>query len=106
MKSCIQHETCTCQQVSHPYVFMMHQKLLIGMPFTHADLLLLKFTTSHIHTLNNENANENVYIRLCPKIHKLGGFEVGSLPLLVADTQLVDVTQTTTKLFGEKDLKI
>ena len=28
-------------------------------------------------------------------MHKLGGFEVGALPLLVVGTQLLDVTQAT-----------
>ena len=32
-----------------------------------------------------------------PKIHKLGGLEVGALPLLVVDAQLVYLNQTTTK---------
>ena len=43
--------------------------------------------------------------RFGPQIHKLGGFEVGALPLLLVDTQLVDVTQTTTKSLWEKAQK-
>ena len=37
-----------------------------------------------------------------PQNTKLSGFEVGALLLLVVDTQLVDVTQTTTKSIRER----
>ena len=40
-----------------------------------------------------------------PQNTQLGGFEVGVLPLLVVDAQLVDATQTTTKSSWEKAQK-
>ena len=55
--------------LSHPLVFMMHQKLLTGMLLAYAEQLLLKLTTSHFHTLNNENENENVMKRILTAMH-------------------------------------
>ena len=43
-----------------PYVYMVHQELLMDMLFTQAELYLLKLTALHFGTLNMRIANQNV----------------------------------------------
>ena len=51
---------CTCRQAGHPYDFMVHQKLLIGLLFTPAERHLSKLTTTHFNTLKMQIANQDM----------------------------------------------
>ena len=58
--SCTHCMVYACRKASCPYVNMVHQKLLMDMPFTPAKLYLTKLTTSHFCTLNMKIANQNM----------------------------------------------
>ena len=58
--SCVHHVAHAHRQASRPYVNVAHQKLLMHMPFTPAELYLSKLTTSHFSTLNTKIANQNM----------------------------------------------
>ena len=58
--SCAHHTAHTCRQAGCPYVYMVHQKLLMDMSFAPAEQYLSKLTTSHFSTLNMRNANQNM----------------------------------------------
>ena len=58
--SCMHCTVHACRQASHPYVNVVCQELLVDMPFTPAELYLIKLTTSHFSTLNTKIANQNV----------------------------------------------
>ena len=60
----------TCTQASWPpYVYVVHQELLMDMPFTQAKLYLLKLTASHFGTLNMRIANQNMLERILIAMH-------------------------------------
>ena len=67
--SCMYCTVYTCQQASHPYVNMAHQKLLMGMLFMPAKLYLRKVTASHFSTLNMKIVNQNVLKRILIAMH-------------------------------------
>ena len=67
--SCVHHVVHTCRQAGHPYVNVVCQKLLMDMPFTPAELYLLKLNASHFSTLNTKIANQNVLKRIPITIH-------------------------------------
>ena len=50
--SCAHRAVHAHRQADHPYVYVVHQKLLMNMPFVPAELYLSKLTTSHFGTLN------------------------------------------------------
>ena len=52
-----------------PYVYVVHQELLMDMPFTQAEQYLSKRTTSHFSTLNMKIANQNVPKRILIAMH-------------------------------------
>ena len=58
--SCTYHAAHAHRQASCPYENVMHQKLLMDMQFTPAELYLIKLTTSHFSTLNTRIANQNM----------------------------------------------
>ena len=66
--SCV-HYAAHTQASRHPYVYMSLQKLLMGMPFTAAELYLSKLTTSHFSTLNTTIASQNVLKRILIAMH-------------------------------------
>ena len=47
-----------------PYVYMMHNELLMDMPFAQAKQYLSKLTPSHFSTLNTDFVNLNVLKRI------------------------------------------
>ena len=69
MTSCVHRTAHACRQAGHPYVNMVHQKLLMDMPFAPAKLYLRKLTTSHFSTLNMKIANQNVLKRILIAMH-------------------------------------
>ena len=67
--SCM-HLRSACTQASWPpYVYMVHQKLLIDMPFMPAEQYLSKLTTTHFGTLNTKIANQNMLKRILIAMH-------------------------------------
>ena len=64
MMSCAHCTAHACRQAGHPYDFVAHQKILIGLPFMPAEQYLLKLTTSHFNTFNMQIANQNVLERI------------------------------------------
>ena len=52
-----QHVTCAHRQASHPYDYMVCQKLFIDLLFAPAEQYLSKLTASHFSTLNALKAN-------------------------------------------------
>ena len=56
-------------QAGHPYVNMACQKLLMDMPFTPAELDLIKLTASHFSTLNTKIANQNMLNMILITMH-------------------------------------
>ena len=62
----IMHALCgACMQASQPpYVYMVHQELIMDVPFVQAEQYLLKITASHSSTLNTKFANQNVLKRI------------------------------------------
>ena len=58
--SCMHHMAHACRQAGRLYVNVVHQKLLMDMPFMPAKLYLEKLTASHFSTLNMKIANQNV----------------------------------------------
>ena len=52
--SCMHHVVHACRQAGCPYVNMVHQELLMDMPFMSAELYLRKLTASHFSTLNTK----------------------------------------------------
>ena len=52
-----------------PYVYMVHQELLIDVPFVQAKRYLSKITASHFSTLNMKFANWNVLKRILIAMH-------------------------------------
>ena len=69
MTSCMHHAAHAGRQASHPYVNMAHQKLLMDMPFTPAELYLAKLTASHFSTLNTKIANQIMLKRILIAMH-------------------------------------
>ena len=53
-----------------PYVYVVHQELLMDMPFTQAKQYLSKLTVSHFGTLNMKFANQNVLKMFLIAMHK------------------------------------
>ena len=47
-----------------PYVYVVHQELLMDVPFVQAERYLSKLTASHFSTLNTDFANQNVLKRI------------------------------------------
>ena len=47
-----------------PQLYMVHQKLLMDVPFAQAELYLSKISASHFSTLNTKIANQNVLKRI------------------------------------------
>ena len=58
-----------CRQAGHPYVNVAYQELLMDMPFTPAELYLIKLTASHFSTLNMKIANQNVLKMILIAMH-------------------------------------
>ena len=54
-----------------PYVYMVHQELLMDMPFAQAQKYLSKLTTSHFSTLNTKIENKNVLKRILIAMHNV-----------------------------------
>ena len=52
------------QESRPPYVYVVHQELLMDMPFVQAEQYLSKITPSHFSTLNMDFANQNVLKRI------------------------------------------
>ena len=69
--SCTHHAVHARRQAGHPYVNMVHQKLLMDTPFTPAKLYLRKLTTSHFSTLNTKLANQNMLKRILIAMHNV-----------------------------------
>ena len=67
--SCMHHTVHARRQAGQPYVNMVHQKILMDMPFTPAKLYLRKLTTSHFSTLNMKIANQNMLKRILIAMH-------------------------------------
>ena len=65
------HALCsTCTQASWlPYVYMVHQELLMDVPFMQAEQYLSKLTASHFGTLNMKFANQNMLERIFIAMH-------------------------------------
>ena len=62
--SCMHCMVHACRQAGCPKVNMVHQKLLMDMPFMPAELDLRKLTASHFSTLNMKIASQNVLKRI------------------------------------------
>ena len=56
-------------QAGHPYENMVHQKLLMDMPFTPAELYLINLTASHFSTLKTRIANKNMLKMILIAMH-------------------------------------
>ena len=67
--SCTHCAAYACRQVGHPYVNMVHQKLLMDKPFIPAELYLVKLATSHFSTLNMRIANQNLLKMILIAMH-------------------------------------
>ena len=67
--SCAHHMVHACRQASHPYDNVVCQKLLMDMPFTPAELYLIKLTASHFSTLNTRIANQNMLETILIAMH-------------------------------------
>ena len=67
--SCMHHAAHACRQASCPYVNMVHQELLMYMPFAPAQIYLTKLTTSHFSTLNMKIANQNMLKAILIAMH-------------------------------------
>ena len=67
--SCTHHTVHTRRQAGHPHINVVHQKLLMDMPFMPAKLYLRKLTASHFSTLNTKIANQNVLKRILIAMH-------------------------------------
>ena len=67
--SCVHHAAHAHRQAGHPYVYVMHQKLHMDMPFAPAELYLSKLAASHFGTLNMKIANQNVLKRILIAMH-------------------------------------
>ena len=52
-----------------PYVYVVHQELLMDMAFTQAEQYSSKLTASHFGTLNMRIAKQNVLKRILIAIH-------------------------------------
>ena len=52
-----------------PYVYVVHQELLMDMLFTQAEEYLSKLTTTHFGTLNMRIANQNMLKRILIPMH-------------------------------------
>ena len=59
-----------CMHASHPpHVYVVHQELLMDVPFMQAKQYLSKLTASHFGTLNMRFANQNVLERILIAMH-------------------------------------
>ena len=67
--SSMHHPAHARRQTGHPYVNVVHQKLLMHMPFMPAELYLTKLTASHFSTLNMKIANQNVLKMILIAMH-------------------------------------
>ena len=67
--SSMHHAAHARRQAGCPYVNVACQKLLMGMPFTPAELYLRKLTASHFSTLNTKIANQNMLKRILIAMH-------------------------------------
>ena len=67
--SCMYCTVHTQSQAGHLYVNVVHQKLLMDMPFMPAKLYLIKLTTSHFSTLNMKIANQNMLKTILIAMH-------------------------------------
>ena len=52
-----------------PHLYMVHQELLMDVPFTQAKQYLSKITASHFSTLNTKISNQNVLKRILIAMH-------------------------------------
>ena len=52
-----------------PYVYVVHQELLMDVPFMQAEQYLSKLTASHFGTLNMKFANQNMLKRILIVMH-------------------------------------
>ena len=64
MTSHTHHMVHALRRAGHPYDFVVHQKLLIGLRFVPAEQHLLKLAASHFNTLNMHIASQNVLERI------------------------------------------
>ena len=72
---------CTCNDLMHashgvhmqaswsPYVYVVHQELLMDVSFTQAEQYLSKLTASHFGTLNMRFSNQNMLERILIAMH-------------------------------------
>ena len=67
--SCTHRTVHTRRQAGHPYVYVVHQKLLMDMPFAPAERYLSKLAASHFSTLNTRIANQNILKRILIAMH-------------------------------------
>ena len=67
--SCMYCAVHACRQASCPYENVVHQKLLMDMPFAPAKLYLIKLTASHFSTLTMRIANQNVLKMILIAMH-------------------------------------
>ena len=67
--SCTHCAVHTHRQPGRPYENVVHQKLLMDMPFMPAELYLIKLTASHFSTLNTRIANQNVLKMILIAMH-------------------------------------
>ena len=67
--SCTHHAAHACRQAGCPNENVVHQKLLMDMPFLLAKPYLIKLTASHFSTLNMRIANQNVLKMILIAMH-------------------------------------
>ena len=67
--SCMHHVGMRTQGSRLPYVYVVHQELLMDMLLTQAKQYLSKITASHFSTLNTKLANQNVLKRIPIAMH-------------------------------------
>ena len=63
------HRAAHAQASQPPYVYVVHQELLMDMPFAQAERYLSKITASHFSTLNMKISNQNVLKRILIAMH-------------------------------------
>ena len=82
-EQCLHHATCyhICSDVMRtlcgmrmqasqpPYVYVVHQELLMDMPFAQAKQYLSKLTASHFSSLNMKISNQNMLKRILIAMH-------------------------------------
>ena len=86
--SCMHHMMHAHRQAGHPYVNVVHQKLLMHMPFAPAKLYLTKLTTSHFSTLNMKISSQNMLKMILIAMHN--AFQDMCRGICITSVQVVD----------------